>query len=219
MTVLDQGVEDSVHLSFVVLGHPRSGSAALSRGLRDLGLDVGHERPGKDGLVSWWHVGFLDDTNDGPVFRKSNKTTPMIRADKIFFYIRDPKAAISSIVMENENHNRDNNSFRFRRRIILEKCGFDIGAMNEIAAAATSYICWNKLASDAAENARPILVEQPDLSIIRPDLCLAQLPRENTTQKKFGKQKIELSRAQIVENTPAEIRADLDVFESYYDRD
>jgi hypothetical protein len=70
------------------IGHPRCGSAYVAQALLHLGLDVAHERLGRDGMVSWIHN--VDDL--APPFQ----TPPVLARDfaATIAFVRDPLTAI-----------------------------------------------------------------------------------------------------------------------------
>ncbi|MEM6499880.1 MAG: hypothetical protein AAF709_24625 [Pseudomonadota bacterium] len=212
-----KSLEERKEIEFVFLGHPRCGSAALAAGLRQVGLDVEHERLGAQGLVSWWHVGFSEPNAGRGMFRPSNKSMPRLHAGRVFQYLRRPSSAVPSIIVENDHNNRLNNSFRFRQKVILEKFGVDISAMTSAASAITSYVLWNRLAKSLANAAQPILVEKPDFNIISPDLDLQSLPVRNTTAQKFGTSKRSLDLRNELNDVPSGIADEILEIEGMYD--
>jgi hypothetical protein len=68
-------------MKLLILGHPRTGTLYTAIVLRMLGLDIGHEREGKDGMVS----GIFGPNIDFGSF------------DKIIHQIKNPERAIPSI--------------------------------------------------------------------------------------------------------------------------
>jgi len=69
----------------LVTGFPRSGTGYTARTLRFAGLDVGHEKVGSDGVVSWWHLLGAD------------------KFDKVFHQVRNPIDTISSAMTINNS--------------------------------------------------------------------------------------------------------------------
>jgi len=184
------------------LGHPRCGSSSLAAGLSAAGLDIGHEKQGQDGMVSWWYTGFKVPGAAWPLFVSRGKIWIV---GKAFHYLRDPRDAIPSIVLENEANDRANNSFRYRRRLLKRRFDVDIGDLDAPAAAATSYALWNRLAEDIATDGQ-VLVERPDLARAFPELVLDAFPRRNTSLKKFRMPKPQIEIAQAIAHSPAEAR-------------
>lgn len=203
-------------MGFLFLGHPRCGSRALSKMLFAAGLHVGHERPGPDGSVSWWHTGRLIRRALWPSFSHGAGDDGEIwLAGRIFHYLRDPREAIPSIVLENEFRGRDNNSFKVRRRVIERRFEVDIGELDALGAAATSYALWNKIAEDLATDGR-VFVERPELS--DPPAHLAPIPllRRNDSERKFGTLKPGLDVMDSIRRSPAKARPLLERYLSLY---
>jgi len=200
------------------LGHPRCGSKALATGLRSAGLQIGSEDFGTDGVVSWWHTGRRLPDTSYPTFTsgggKGNKREIWI-AGKTVHYIRDPRDAIPSIVLENEAQGRRNNSFIYRRQKLKQKFGIDIGQLDIGTAATTSYALWNQLAGELATHGR-IFVERPDFSAVFASVDLCSLPRANTSRQRFGKDKPEIDLADAVARSPAEARRSLEQYIALY---
>lgn len=198
-------LNEAIHLSYVFIGHPRCGSAALAAGLRNAGLDIHHERPGNDGIVSWWLTGFYrQKTNGIHEFSPSRKGAVPIIADKVLSYIRKPSDALPSIMVENEFQDRDNNSFRHRHRIIRKHFDVDLAELDELNAAVASYVFWNRLADRIADADLPIKVEKPDFGLVQPGLHADNLPVRNTTEKKYGVKKKTLDLKSLQSKIPSE---------------
>lgn len=207
-----------VHTKYVFVGHPRCGSAALSAGLKAAGIAAGHERMDKDGTVSWWSTGMFRQPGKVKFFRTGKaQEQKLVFPDHVYHYIRHPAPAIPSILVENEHNGRENNSFRFRRTVILKHFGVDLAEMPEIEAAAASYVHWNKLAEQASDSATPILIEKPDFSFIDGAGQLAELPVRNTTERKFGVAKAEMTLEDILSKTSKELHHDIRRFAGYYE--
>jgi len=112
------------------LGHPRTGTGYTAKLLQSWGLDVGHEKMGKDGTVDWslaagkslWQDVDLKDWN----------------WQHIIYCVRDPKDAIPSIVYTENTQSR---SIDFRK----ENCV--IVSANPIVTAINSIVRWDRLIS------------------------------------------------------------------------
>ncbi len=201
----------------VFLGHPRCGSASLAAALRNAGLEVGHEKLGVDGIVSWWLTGRRLPKTGWPVLTHSARQgSGAWIAGKTFLYLRDPRDAIPSIVLENEAQGRENNSFRFRRHVLNENFGIDIGNFDPPVAAATSYALWNRLAEQSA-NCGNVLVERPDLGNALPGLDLKLPGRMNTSLEKFRMPAPAIDFGETAARVPSEVRPWLDRYVGIYD--
>lgn len=201
----------------VFLGHPRCGSASLAATLRSSGLQVGHEKLGLDGIVSWWHTGRRMPKTGWPVLTPSTRhSSRALIAGKTFLYLRNPRDAIPSIVLENEAKGRENNSFRFRRHVLNENFGIDIGDLDAPLAAAASYALWNRLAEMGA-NCGHVLVERPDLKTALPGLELKSPRRINTSLEKFRTAAPAIDLKETAARVPSEVRPWLDRYLSIYE--
>jgi hypothetical protein len=206
------------HTRYVFAGHPRCGSAALSAGLKGAGINAGHERMEQDGIVSWWSTGRMGGRGNVKFFKIGKaQAQSLVFPDHVYHYIRHPASAIPSIAVENEHNGRENNSFRFRRMVILKQFGQDLAQMPEIEAAAASYVYWNKLAERASDSTTPILIEKPDFSFIQGAGQVAALPVRNTTEQKFGVTKAKMSLEDILSKTSTELQDEIKRFATYYE--
>ena len=202
--------------NLLFLGHPRCGSTALSAMLKSAGVRVEHERLGRDGAVSWWLVGRRIPDAAWPIFlhgpRENKEIWP---GGRIFHYLRDPRDAIPSIVLENEVRMRANPSFQLRRRTLRQRFGVDINELDVPTAAATSYALWNRLAEDLASDG-VVLVEKPELSNVLPGIGPLTPSRANTSLRKFGTTKPDIDFADAVRRSPYEAREQMERYLSLY---
>jgi hypothetical protein len=119
-----------------VIGHPRCGSMYVSLVLSRLGVPVGHERPSANGVCSWIHA--VDDRN--PPFEVPWLPASAFRGTMA--YLRDPAAALPSIMLENTAAA----SFAFRRLHIARHLGVDIAERRDpLERAVESYLCWMEI--------------------------------------------------------------------------
>ncbi len=92
----------------VGLGHPRCGTGFAANLLNAGGLDIGHERRGADGMVSWMAVTGRRRVPWGEALG------PLDAYSRRLCIVRSPVGAIPSIVAENGKKR----SLRFRARIL-----------------------------------------------------------------------------------------------------
>lgn len=120
----------------LVVGHPRTGTGYTAKLLQSWGLDVQHERMGKDGISHWgMAVG-----GDNPVIFgqfRDNITFNSIEWDTIIYCVRDPKTSIPSIAYT-ENTNKE--SFEYRM-----KWGGFRDRKARLTNAISSILAWDKL--------------------------------------------------------------------------
>ncbi len=138
------------------LSHPRCGSSYASFLLAKLGLDVGHEKMGINGISSWMLA--VEDTDypwgDVGNEKKSGGINRYYFANTIHV-LRDPFAAIPSIILENQ-HSRNNDSYLFRRKHLIKLLDIDLPDIseerNQVDLAARTYLAWNKLICNRKPN-------------------------------------------------------------------
>ena len=123
----------------VGLGHPRCGTGFTAGLLQAAGLDIPHEKPGKDGIVSWMAVSERGPTPWGNGIGRIHGRDDI----KLFCCVRSPLHAIPSIIPEN----RTLRSFAFRVQVIWEKLGVDLTSdrrlLNKpVNMAIASYVYW-----------------------------------------------------------------------------
>lgn len=112
------------------LGHPRTGTGYTTKLLQSWGLDVGHEKLGKDGIVDWslaagkslWQDVNLKDWN----------------WQHIIYCVRDPKKSIPSIVYTEDTKSRSI-GFRKENGVVIRE--------NPIVTAINSITRWDRLIS------------------------------------------------------------------------
>jgi hypothetical protein len=127
-----------------VVGHPRCGSVYLALVLSRLGLQIGHERPSAHGICSWIHA--VEDLN--PPFDAMWLPPSAFRGT--MGYVRDPAAALPSIILEDTGAA----SFAFRRFHIARVLGIDIAMRHDpLERAVESYLSWMEI----IERQKPLL--------------------------------------------------------------
>ncbi len=131
------------------LSHPRCGSGYISFFLKQMGLDVGHENMGANGISSWMLTVKDTDYPWGDI--GESKTAGGIH--HYYFahtiqVLRHPLSAIPSIILENQ-YSKDNASYLFRRKhlphLTLPENAF---GNNMIELAVKMYLAWNALIND-----------------------------------------------------------------------
>ncbi len=117
-----------------VVGHPRCASAFVAASIQCFGLDLPHEKIGRDGICSWLNA-VEEDPNPpwGPALSSDDTYQHTIG------YVRDPASALPSIVVENGN----TKSFDFRRKHIFLETGIDLADWTRpLDRAIASYVYW-----------------------------------------------------------------------------
>ena len=123
------------------VGHPRTGTGFVAELCGQFGLDIGHERDGKDGISSWM---FAVDADENPfALSPVARTRRALHWDVMVQIVRDPDTAIPSIIRENR-HGPE--SYAFRREHILTQTGTDLdGFTTETDRAVASLCLWNRI--------------------------------------------------------------------------
>jgi hypothetical protein len=170
------------------VGHPRCGSRYMAELLSAFGLDVGHERLGAHGISSWM---FAVDDDRYPFAANPGAAT---RRDKhfaaIIHHVRDPAAAIPSIIVENQYSAA---SYEFRRKHIRQGLGFDLDTLADpVERAVVAYLSWNRLVDamkphlvarieDGEETVRRFLVER---GLVAADFRPGRMPPKDANTRK-----------------------------------
>jgi len=125
---------------FLILGHPRCGTAYMAALMRSAGIKIRHENMGSKGISCWV---FATDSN----WRRSTKNIKRsdFRFKHIIHNVRNPAQALSSILYT------ENVSLNFRKQHVhIDE------SLSPLSQAIQSFIEWNKL----IEKMNPDLVVQ-----------------------------------------------------------
>jgi len=180
------------HYSFLITGHPRTGTGFTSQFFTLLGHPIGHETLKEKGMASWvhaaydYHIPFFDKKQNHTISRYE------LSVKHLLLLVRDPKTAIPSIIIEN----RVNESYNYRRFHILKERGIDLDAYdNYIEKAIVSYIEWIAII-EAQKPDGVIRLEQIEQDVLAyfseqsihytVDYNLEQINNKNKTVDKFG---------------------------------
>ena len=120
--------------SILVVGHPRTGTSYVAKLLQSWGLDVQHEKMGKDGTVDWSLV-------TGHKSLWQDISIKDYQWDIIIYCVRDPKKSIPSIAYTEEA------SLSFRKTFNSR-----IGNSNLISSAISSILEWDKMITSLNPN-------------------------------------------------------------------
>jgi len=127
------------------IGHPRCGSRYTSQLFKSMGLDISHESFGNDGICSWLFT--VKDLNMPNIGNYSNITPDAsyhTEFDYIVSFVRNPFAAMPSVIAE--NCDPDDRSYNFRRNHIINALGIDIDDYtSDLERAVASYLYWYKI--------------------------------------------------------------------------
>ena len=123
--------EATMEKKILVVGHPRTGTGYTSKLLQSWGLDVQHEKTGKDGTSNWTYVAVHADR---ALFDKSFKSEDW---HTIIYCVRDPKGTIASVAYT-EDINKDSLEYR------LKWGNYKLTA-NKAGNAIRSIVAWDKL--------------------------------------------------------------------------
>lgn len=127
---------------YAFIGGPRCGSRYLAEQLMENGIGIGHECLGSDGICAWQYV--VHDTEYPYIADACASNREFVYPEIQVVYTRDPKSAVASLVVENEQAPL---SYAYRRDKILEHAGVDLEAFRTpLERAARTYIHWYELA-------------------------------------------------------------------------
>lgn len=132
------------HRPLMITGHPRTGTSFAAELATRLGLDVGHEADGRDGISSWM---FAVDAEENPwAADPAARTRRALHWHHMVQTVRDPATAVASIVRENRHAPE---SLAFRRDHIRAATGVDLDDFGgEIDRAVASLVLWNRIIRD-----------------------------------------------------------------------
>lgn len=117
----------------LVIGHPRTGTGYTSKLLRSWGLDVQHEKMGKDGTSNWTYAATESDT---PLFDGKFSDHEW---HTIIYCVRDPKGTIASVAYTEDTNEH---SLNYRKKWGKYKL-----TDNKLTNAIRSIVTWDKLIS------------------------------------------------------------------------
>lgn len=124
-----------------MIGHPRCGSGYVAQAFQARKINIEHDRLSTDGVCSW--IAAVDD-----VSVPYGDPTARCRFGETGAFLRHPKDAIPSIVLENGK----SNSFLFRRYHIWNQFGVDLALLDDpLERAIASLVYW----MDIVEACRP----------------------------------------------------------------
>lgn len=129
------------HRKFLVVGHPRTGTGFAASLMRQLGLDIGHETDGSDGVSSWMMS--VDDPENPWAGHPIASSRSRLHWDFCVHPVRKITDAIPSIMREDQYAPVSKD---FRRRHILKLCGVDLaGCKSDFEHAVQSLVCWSRI--------------------------------------------------------------------------
>ena len=117
---------------FLIIGHPRGGTAYSSRLFKTFGFDVGHENVCSTGISSWCFA-----TPDGWNVWTDKEKRKQYEFKWTFLAIRNPLNVISSLVRENNSNSQSLHYFE-------KWSGHKLTEENEINKAAQRYLLWDE---------------------------------------------------------------------------
>ncbi len=146
--MLAQHVKKKHFRALLVVGHPRCGTGYAANLCGQLGLDVGHERLGADGISSWM---FAVDADENPYAADPVARTRRALAWKhLVMPVRDLASAAGSVMRDSEHAPP---SYAFRREHILRHTGLDLDRLaTPLERAVRSVTAW----------ARIVMAQRPD---------------------------------------------------------
>ena len=176
--------------------HPRCASGYISSVLSSCGVELGHERRGRDGICSWMLA--VDDLN--PPWGDPPPATGGYAAE--WAYVRDFRSSVPSIALENCRAR----SYAFRRFHIWRTSGIDLDDHRGVLdRALASYVLWYEIVLDrplggvvrvehVAEDLPPLLERLDGRSGSEADLVRRKLREGHKANDSAGKFDIEKPR-------------------------
>lgn len=153
------------HRKFLIVGHPGPGTSFVVSLMRQIGIDIGHERDGLDGFSSWTFA--VDDDCGALAGDRITRCRRNVHWNWLIHPVQKPETAMQSIILANKLPE----GFAFRRRHILQRRGIDIGdAASELDKAVLSLVLW----SEIIDEMRPDLTFQVETA---PDCVFDWLKR------------------------------------------
>jgi len=207
---IEKQPEIPAKIPFLVTGHPRTGTSYVSRFFASLECPIGHERLGAKGMSSWLHA--VHNLNT-PLFGKNNIgkyniSRYELAPEHLLLLVRDPKAAIPSILVEN----RINLSYNYRRFHILHERGIDLDDYDcYLEKAIVSYIEWIAIIEAQKPNAilRLEYLEEDVLRYFEEESIsynkaydLSKIIKLNSTKQKYGIDKPVISKQAYLNINP-----------------
>jgi hypothetical protein len=134
-------VKKKYHRSILIVGHPRCGTGYAAQLCRQLGLDIGHEKAGSDGISSWM---FAVEADENPYSQDEiSRSRRRLSWTWLLMPVRDLSTAAGS-VMRDSKHAPP--SLKFRRQHILRETGLDLYAIDDpFEAAIMSITSWARI--------------------------------------------------------------------------
>jgi hypothetical protein len=123
---------------FLITGTGRSGTKYISQVLRRTGLDVGHERRGKDGVVS--STWLVHDPQGYPAYHAQDRPA---KFDTILHQVRSPLLSISSLTTST------NASWEYNARHV--PIDIPTTPTQKLRSAALYWLYWNQKALSLAD--------------------------------------------------------------------
>jgi len=132
---------EPTQVSILIVGHPRCGTAYSADFCGGLGLGIGHEEIGIDGISSWM---FAVDDRRTPYGRgQFGRRRRAVRWRHMVHAVRDLRSAAESVVIENRHAKA---SLRFRSKHIQRLFGVDLnGAGTDLERAIWSIVYWSRI--------------------------------------------------------------------------
>ena len=127
--------------SLLIVGHPRCGSGYAANLCQQMGLDIGHEKLGDDGISSWM---FAVEADENPyALDDVARTRRALSWKYLVMPVRDLSTAAGSVIRDSTHAPP---SYSFRREYILRLLGLDLDQLQTpLERAVMSVISWCKI--------------------------------------------------------------------------
>lgn len=138
----------------LITGHQRSGTGYMAMLCQAMGLDVGHERVGRDGVSSFMFA--VDTPTVCFHSREQNRGRKHYKFDRIIHVVRHPLNVIASTAMTDKN--QMDKALRWQSKFV--PVNTDEGRIRQ---AIQTYIGWNALVEEQTDDR--IRVEDADIEL------------------------------------------------------
>ncbi|MCM3735099.1 hypothetical protein M3215_04530 [Bacillus cytotoxicus] len=192
---------------FLVLGHPRSGTAFMVKLFRQFGYQIGHEIMGRDGISSWMFA-----VDDYQVYTDHTLNRKNFTFDYIIMNLRHPVNIISSSYFT-ENPSRISLDYR-KKHLNLE-------GLNRVEVAVKSVLDWYKKIELQRPNLKVCIDKNPEEKLFyflkRFENKESLLPVEKIEKKVNARNHPDLTFSFIKENCNKDIVLELENFCNLYE--
>ncbi|NEV65331.1 glycosyltransferase family 25 protein [Thiorhodococcus minor] len=139
--LLKSHIKKKFFRTLLITGHPRCGTGYASALCRQMGLDVGHEKAGRDGISSWMFA--VEDKNNPWALDLVSSSRLRLAWKYLIMPVRDLGKAAESVVRENTYAPA---SYQFRQKHILARLNINLdGLSTDLEKSVCSIVGWARI--------------------------------------------------------------------------